>query len=270
MKVIWQKETAGARIVALGTFDGVHRGHRELLDTAIRYARENRIRMRVCTFDRHPLEVIRPEFAPKILTTIPERAGLLAKAGADEMALIRFRREIADMEPEDFLAMLRETVQLRAVAAGWNYTFGRQGRGTADMLREDGEKHGYDVLIQPPVTMEDGTPVSSSVIREKISSGKIREAEELLGHEYEVSGRIPDDAVTTEAEEFPVRVPARKQLPAGGAYSCLVKTHDGLYAAAVNVCGGDGTVTARLLPETAADIAGKAVRLVFTDRLHMA
>ena len=151
MKVIWQKETAGARIVALGTFDGVHRGHRELLDTAIRYARENRIRMRVCTFDRHPLEVIRPEFAPKILTTIPERAGLLAKAGADETALIRFRREIADMEPEDFLAMLRETVQLRAVAAGWNYTFGRQGRGTADMLREDGEKHGYDVLIQPPV-----------------------------------------------------------------------------------------------------------------------
>ena len=71
------------------------------------------------------------------------------------------------------------------------------------MLREDGKKHGYDVLIQPPVTMEDGTPVSSSVIREKISSGKIREAEELLGHEYEVSGRIPDDAVTTEAEEFP-------------------------------------------------------------------
>ena len=270
MKVIWQKETAGARIVALGTFDGVHRGHRELLDSAIRYARENGILMRVCTFDRHPLEVIRPEFAPKILTTIPERAGLLAQAGADEMALIRFRRKIADMEPEDFLAMLRETVHLRAVAAGWNYTFGRLGRGTADMLREDGKRHGYDVLIQPPVTMEDGTPVSSSVIREKISAGKIREAEELLGHEYEVSGRIPEEAVTTEAEEFRIDVPGRKQLPAGGAYSCLVKTHDGLYVAAVNVCGENGTVTARLLPETAADIAGMPVRLVFMDRLHMA
>ncbi len=270
MKVIWQKETAGVRIVALGTFDGVHRGHRELLDSAIRYARENGILMRVCTFDRHPLEVIRPEFAPKILTTIPERAGLLAQAGADEMALIRFRRKIADMEPEDFLAMLRETVHLRAVAAGWNYTFGRMGRGTADMLREDGKRHGYDVLIQQPVTMEDGTPVSSSVIREKISTGKIREAEELLGHEFEVSGRIPDDETTTDAEEFRIHVPARKQLPAGGAYSCLVKTHDGLYATAVNVCGGDGSVTARLLPETAADIAGRAVRLVFTDRLHMA
>ena len=270
MKVIWQKETAGSRIVALGTFDGVHRGHRELLDAAIRYARENRIQMRVCTFDRHPLEVIRPEFAPKILTTIPERAGLLAQAGADEMSLIRFRREIADMEPEEFLAMLRGTVHLRAVAAGWNYTFGRLGRGTADMLREDGKRHGYDVLIQPPVTMEDGTPVSSSVIREKISAGKIREAEELLGHEFEVSGRIPEEETTTDAEEFRILVPARKQLPAGGNYSCLVKTRDGLYVAAVSVHGEDGAVAARLLPETAADIAGMAVRLVFMDRLHMA
>ena len=270
MKVMWQKETAGARIVALGTFDGVHRGHRELLDAAIRYARENGILMRVCTFNRHPLEVIRPEFAPNILSTIPERAGLLAQAGADEMALIRFRREIADMEPEDFLTMLRETVHLRAVAAGWNYTFGRKGRGTAEMLREDGKRHGYDVLIQPPVTMEDGTPVSSSVIREKISAGKIHEAEELLGHEFEVSGRIPDEETTTDTEEFRIRVPARKQLPAAGAYSCLVKTHDGLYVAAVNIGAEDGSVTARLLPETAADIAGMAVRLVFMDRLHMA
>ena len=148
-------------VLTIGNFDGVHRGHRELLDAAIRYARENRILMRVCTFDRHPLEVIRPEFAPKILTTIPERAGLLAQAGADEMSLIRFRREIADMEPEDFLAMLRGTVHLRAVAAGWNYTFGRLGRGTADMLREDGKRHGYDVLIQQlPVAPVD--PVKGS------------------------------------------------------------------------------------------------------------
>ena len=118
--------------------------------------------------------------------------------------------------------------------------------------------------------MEDGTPVSSSVIREKISAGKIREAEELLGHEFEVSGRIPEEETTTDTEEFRILVPARKQLPAGGNYSCLVKTHDGLYVAAVSVHGEVGTVTARLLPETAADIAGMAVRLVFMDRLHMA
>ena len=83
MKVIWNGKTDEGRVVALGTFDGVHLGHRELLETGLRYAREHRVPLRACTFDRHPLEVIRPETAPKILTTIPERAALMARAGVD-------------------------------------------------------------------------------------------------------------------------------------------------------------------------------------------
>ena len=79
-------------MVALGTFDGVHRGHRELLETGLRYAHEQGVPLRACTFDRHPLEIIRPESAPKILTTIPETAALMARVGVDEMQLICFRK----------------------------------------------------------------------------------------------------------------------------------------------------------------------------------
>lgn len=238
MKVIWNGKTGEDRVVALGTFDGVHRGHRELLETGLKYAREHGTLLRACTFDRHPLEVIRPEHAPKILTTIPEKAALMAYAGVDEMQLIRFRKATADMEPEDFLEMLRKSMKVRAVTAGWNYTFGRRGRGDADMLRADGRKHGYDVIILPPVTTEDGTILSSSTIRERIELGDIPQAEEMLGHGYRLSGRVRDGKHIGRRIGVPtanVAVPERKQLPAFGVYPCFLETREEQYRAVVNI-----------------------------------
>ena len=92
MRVIWHGKTGEERVLALGTFDGVHRGHMELIRTAGRYARERGIPLRVCTFDRHPLEIVRPEAAPALLTTVTEKASLMARTGVDEMLLIRFRK----------------------------------------------------------------------------------------------------------------------------------------------------------------------------------
>ena len=164
MRVIRNGETEEERVLALGTFDGVHRGHQALLEAGKQYAREHGIRLRACSFDRHPLEVLRPETAPKLLTTLPEKAGLMARSGADELQLLRFTREMADLAPEDFLQMLRRTVSLRAVVAGWNYTFGKGGQGDAELLRKDGAAHGYDVIIVPPVMTENGDTISSTLI----------------------------------------------------------------------------------------------------------
>ena len=172
MRVIYGNEKSGGRVVALGTFDGVHRGHQALLTTAKAYSREHGIPLRVYTFDRHPLDVIAPEHAPQILTTLPEKMSRMCRFGVDELQLVRFDREMADMKPEAFLDRLRETMDVRAVVAGWNYSFGRKAGGDAEMLRRDGEKYGYDVLIEQPVTRKDGTAISSSLIREELLAGK--------------------------------------------------------------------------------------------------
>ena len=182
MRVIWNQEPCGERVLALGTFDGVHRGHQALLEAGRQYARVHGILLRVCSFDRHPMEVLQPDRAPKALGTLQEKAEWMERYGADELQLLHFTREMADMAPEAFLRMLRETVTLRAVAAGWNYTFGKGGKGDAEMLRLDGERNGYDVLIVPPVRTEAGEIISSTLIRKTLQEGKREEAEALLGH----------------------------------------------------------------------------------------
>ncbi|MER2055871.1 MAG: hypothetical protein ABTB30_11355, partial [Clostridia bacterium] len=107
MKVILDQGPGGARVLALGTFDGVHLGHQALLKAGKEYARTHGILLRACSFDRHPLEVLRPEMAPAQLTTTAEKERLMASFGVDELQLLHFTREMAGMPPEDFLKMLR-------------------------------------------------------------------------------------------------------------------------------------------------------------------
>ena len=276
MRVIWQGQAEAPRVVALGTFDGVHRGHRELLETGLRFAREEGCLLRACTFDRHPLEIVRPESAPRMLTTIPEKAALMARIGVDEMLLIHFDRHTADMEPEAFLAMLRNTTDLRAVTAGWNYTFGRRGRGDADMLLADGKKHGYQVLIQPPVTAADGSILSSSTIRDQLETGNIPRAEEMLGHGYQLSGRVGEGKHIGRRIGVPtanINVWHMKQLPAYGVYPCFMETAESVYRAVANIGlqptlpSGKVTVEAHVLEESP-ELYGQAVRLTIGPRIR--
>ncbi len=269
MRVIRDAQPAGDRVVALGTFDGVHRGHSSLIRSAKRLAKAYGIPLRVCTFDRHPLEVIRPEDPPELLSTIPERASQMFRLGADEMELIRFDRQMRDMEPEAFLERLRSMMNVRAVVAGWNYTFGRKGRGDAGMLTADGEAHGYTALIVPPETMEDGTAISSSLIRQKLKEGRIDEARDLLGHDYTITGTVGQGKHQGRVLGFPtanIEPWKRKALPKYGVYTCLIETSRTVMPAVANIGlqptlpSGRVTVEAHILEECPA-LYGQKVRL---------
>lgn len=276
MRVIRGTEEASERVVALGTFDGVHLGHQALLRTAKAYAKAHDIPLRVYTFDRHPLEVIAPQYAPKILTTLPEKMSKMCGLGVDEVQLVTFDRKMADMDPRGFLARLRELMDVHAVVAGWNYTFGRKAGGDAEMLIEDGKEHGYDVLIEEPVTREDGTAVSSSLIREELLAGNMDEADSLMRGPYTITGTVVEGKHEGCLLGFPtanIAYPERKLLPAYGVYTCLAETAEHFYTGVVNIGvqptlpSGKVTVEAHIMDGNP-ELYGKKVRLTVIDRLR--
>jgi riboflavin kinase/FMN adenylyltransferase len=269
MRVIQNPCTSGERVVALGTFDGVHRGHRSLIRSAKRMAEEMGVPLRVCTFNRHPLEVLRPQDPPELLSTMPEKASQMCRLGVDEMELIPFDRAVADLEPEAFLDRLRAEIDVRAIVAGWNYSFGRRGRGNAGLLTEDGRIHGYRTLIVPPESLEDGTAISSSLVRMKLREGSIDEAARLLGYEYTITGTVAQGKRQGRVLGFPtanITPWKRKALPKYGVYTCLLETEGDTLPAVANIGvqptipSGNVTVEAHILG-TCPELYGQKVRL---------
>ena len=276
MRVIQKPQNAGERVVALGTFDGVHRGHRALLLTARQLADELGVPLRVCTFNRHPLEILRPDNPPVMLSTIPEKASQLFSAGVDETELIPFDRNIADLEPEQFLERMHSMITVRGIVAGWNYSFGRNGRGNADLLQKDGEKHGYRVIIVPPTTLEDGTVISSSLVRRSLMDGDMEKAAELLGYTYSLTGTVAQGKHQGHKLGFPtanIEPWKRKALPKFGVYTGMLETDTEMLPAVVNIGiqptipSGKVTVEAHILTESP-ELYGQKVRLSLLKMLR--
>ena len=269
MRVINDTRRTGERVIALGTFDGVHKGHRTLIRCAKSLAAEAGVPLRVCTFNRHPLEILRPNDPPELLSTLPEKAAQMCRLGVDELELICFNRNTADMEPEFFLQKLRNSMEIQAVVVGWNYTFGRMGRGNADMLSADGKAHGYRVIIVPPETLEDGTAISSSLVRQTLKEGKITEAGSILGYNYTITGTVAQGKHQGRTLGFPtanIEPWKRKALPKYGVYTCMLETEGQIMPSVVNIGvqptipSGNVTVEAHVL-EPCSSMYGQKVRL---------
>ena len=271
MEIIRGKEHRGGsgRVLVLGTFDGVHRGHQELLRLGRLRAAAERVPLRVYAFDRHPLEVIRPEAAPPLLTTETEKAEKLAEFGADELRLLPFDRETAGWTPEAFLRFLREEQEVRAVVAGWNYSFGRGGAGNAEVLQADGARHGYAVIIVPSVRTAGGEVISSTAVREKLLAGEDAAAREMLGYPYFLTGTVVGGKHLGRRIGSPtanIRTDPRKLLPAYGVYACRLRCGGQVWDAVTNIGlqptapSGGVTVEAHVL-SGAPDLYGCEVKL---------
>lgn len=271
MRISWeQPHTTGGTIV-LGMFDGVHIGHRALFEEAARAGRP----LTVCTFARHPMEVLRPDRPVGMLMTLMQKLRAFNDNGADETVLMRFDARFAGMEPADFLDRLRRDFAPACVVAGYNYTFGHMGRGDTEMLRRYGEEHGFGVRIVPPV-ISGGEPVSSTRIREFVRAGSIAEAAELLGRPYELTGTVVKGKGIGRTIGFPtanIQTAPSVLKPARGVYTGTLFADGKVYGALTNiglqptVPSGAETVETHI-PGYSPDLYGKNVRLILTAKLR--
>ena len=235
-------------VIALGMFDGVHRGHRALVARAKRLARENAAAAVAFTFVNHPATLFGGNVPP--LSSPAQKEKALLAAGADRVELTPFTKEFAALSPRAFVELLRERFDLVAVVCGFNYTFGDGGCGTADTMRELGREFGFFVDVEPPV-MDAGEPVSSSRVRRALQKGDMDTAERLLGRPYRLCGTVVRNRGIGSRLGFPtanldcgIPVP----LP-DGVFAAAATLADGTTHAAVTNVGSNPTVagTARTL-----------------------
>ncbi|HEY7868020.1 MAG TPA: hypothetical protein VIF59_02265, partial [Methylomirabilota bacterium] len=155
-------------VAALGAFDGIHLAHAKILDTAVERARALGLPAVACTFDPHPIAVLRPERAPAPIATLEENLARIAERGLDATLVIPFTVDFSRIEAEAFVTqVLAKTLGVREIVVGFNHTFGRGARGTAALLRELGARDGFVTHVLPPLQVN-GLTVSSSTIREAL------------------------------------------------------------------------------------------------------
>ncbi len=271
MKILRDPKRLNPCVLVLGMFDGVHRGHQALLMRGDELAQEMVYPLAVCSFEPHPLQVLRPEAAPPLLSTLPEKARIMQTFGVDGLCITTFDRARADQSAEDFMAELVEIYAPVVVVCGFNFTFGKGGAGNGKLLRAYGRTHGFRTVIVPEVVVE-GDVVSSTRIRGLLARGDISMVNRLLGRAYTLSGRVESGKQVGRTLGFPtanVTIPKGKALPSFGVYACWLETADGAHHPAVVNVGrhptlpeGKVTVEAHVL-DGSPDLYGQRVRLSF-------
>jgi riboflavin kinase/FMN adenylyltransferase len=251
---------SGPRDVAIGTFDGVHLGHREVIRGADT----------VLTFEPHPLSVIHPEATPKLIAPFPVKRDLIAGLGVEELVVIPFDREFSERSPESFVSdVLVGSLGARTVSVGENFRFGQGASGTADFLRAQDE---FETRVVPLVEVA-GETVSSSHIRGLVAAGDVKSAAEFLGGPFLFEGEV----VTGDRRGRELGMPTANLVPD----DALVCPGHGVYAAwadghpaAVNIGvrptfdTGRGLLVEAYLIDFDGDLYGETLRIAFARRLR--
>ncbi len=264
-------------VVTVGTFDGVHRGHRAVLREIEDRARESGLRSVLVTFDRHPLTVVRPEDAPPLLTTPDEKKEILAQSGLDHVAFLPFTRSLSLYEPEEFVELvLVDRFRVRELVIGYDHGFGHGRTGGVDTLRRSGRRHGFDVDVVGEVTLA-GSSVSSTRLREAVREGRMEEAARGLGRPYSVRGPVVHGLGRGRDLGFPtanLKAPeGLKLLPRSGIYAVRASLQSEIRQGLVHLgprptfAGSPPSLELYLL-DFDRDIYGETVRVDFLARLR--
>jgi riboflavin kinase/FMN adenylyltransferase len=266
--------------VAIGNFDGVHRGHRAVVETAAGMAAKAGTRLGVVTFEPHPREVVSPgEIVPR-LTGFTRKAGLLSELGVEELLVLPFSRAMMELSPEAFVrGVLVDRLGVRALAAGENFRFGHRRQGDVGTLAELGRRFGFAFASVPAV--QDAGAVSSSRIRALLGDGDVAAAEALLGHPHAIDGIVRQGDRRGRLLGFPTAnvhpLDPRLVLPAIGVYAVRVlrcADSAGGWLPGVANLGRRPTFDGRTLLlevhllDGGRDLYGERLRVAFVDRLR--
>lgn len=262
--------------IAIGVFDGVHRGHQQIVGSVVSYARENGMVPVVVTFDPHPVEIIKGPQTNFYLSSVEQKAKILQQLGVEIVITSKFDEEARQMRASKFLDMLQNNLQMRSLRVGRDFAMGYKREGNIDFLEKEAAKRNYSLFVVDDV-MIDGQRISSSRIRARLGDGQVEEAERLLGRPYELTGTV----VTGERRGRTIGFPTANLgydeahvVPGRGVYAIWVTVNGVRYPAVVNVGFRptfnelpDTRIEAHLL-DFDADIYGAEVSFEFLKRLR--
>ena len=264
--------------VALGTFDGVHLGHRQVLDQMRQAAVDAELQRWVYTFKNHPKTVVRPHAAPLLLSTWEEKVSLLRRSGELEGVVLQtFDEDFSQQSPEQFVKeVLCERMRVKHLAVGYNFRFGHQARGDGALLQRMGQELGFTVTVVPAYTQQD-QEVSSSRIRGLLMDGELETALPLLGGTYLVAGTvIHGQGIAAKFLGVPTANleidPETKALPPRGVYACDVRiegqspTYHGVLNLGLRpTFSGEGLSLEVFLLDFEGDLYGKQLEVFFSS-----
>lgn len=262
-------------VVTIGNFDGVHLGHREIFRRVVGRAREIGGTSVVYTFIPHPLKVLAPERAPRLINTYAEKERLIAASCIDVLICAPFTRETATLSADRFVEeILVKTIGVRHLVVGYDYAFGRNREGNAEFLRRKGRELGFEVEVLGPITGH-GEAYSSTRIRQLLTEGEVGAVVGLLGRHFTLEGEVIHGAKRGKKLGFPTANLAtdKEILPRPGVYAVKVRRGDRFLDGVVNIgcnptfCNEGISVEVHLL-DFHEQIYGETLRLYFVERLR--
>jgi len=262
-------------VMTIGSFDGIHLGHRSILERVVSKAQEIDGTPTVLTMRPHPREYFSPEHAPNLLTSFKKKRQLLEEAGIQVLYILPFDKDTADMEPRTFVQeILSGHCHAKALVVGHDCRFGKGAKGNFEFLESAGPKYGFTVEEVPPLIVE-AERVSSTLVRERIIQGDLEGAERLLGRNYSVLGEVLPGRGIGVTLGFPTAniKPYHSAVPAQGVYIAEAILDGRRIPAAVNIGIAptirqeDVTIEAHLL-DFSEDLRGSEIEIVFHRRIR--
>lgn len=257
--------------VTVGSFDGVHLGHADVIRRTVAAAATAGARPALITFEPHPRCVLDPANCPQSITTLQEKLALVESCGIEHAIVLRFDRELAALSPDEFVERLSAVMDVKRWVIGFDFAFGRERRGSAEWLRA----HGHTVDVVPPFQVE-GVDLHSRDVRRLITGGEVHEANRLLGREYAMAGPVEAGDRVGRRLGFPtanIGIEPNKLVPALGAYAGRARAPEGEFIAALSVgyrptFGGTQLRVEAFLLDFEGDLYQQRLELRFVRYLH--